>query len=89
MVYKKHVKNIFFYSQSDQINRHTIVGFLDSLDLLALGKKIKVKLVSPITKEEIGKAIPKLNTNKSTGTDGFAPELYKSMKAGPFAGVLF
>ena len=45
-----------------------------------LGKEINDKLVSPITVEEIEKAITSLNANKSPGTDGFPPEWCKSMK---------
>lgn len=76
--FEKYYKSL--YSQSDQVNRHTIAEFLNSLDLPTLGKEINDKLVSPITMEEIGKAISSLSSNKSPGTDGFPPEWYKSMR---------
>lgn len=61
-------------SQSEQVNNHSIAKFLSSLDLPTLGKDAIDKLISPITKEGISKAIYSLNTNKSPGTDGFPPE---------------
>ena len=70
----------YLYSQSEQVNNHSAAEFLSSLDLPTLGKEANDKLTSPITKEEISKAISSLNTNKSPGTDGFPPEWYKSMK---------
>ena len=68
------------YSQKEHSNETTILEFLNSLDLPVLGKEMNDKLVSPITVEEIEKAITSLNANKSPGTDGFPPEWYKSIK---------
>lgn len=67
------------YSQPERVNNQLIDEFLSSLDLPTLGKEANDKLTSPITKEEISKAISSLNTNKSPGTDGFPP-WYKSMR---------
>lgn len=58
--FDKYYKSL--YSQSDQVNRHTIAEFLNTLDLPTLGKEINDKLVSPITKKEID-MISSLNSN--------------------------
>lgn len=68
------------YTRREQAEKHTIIEFLNSLDLPSIGKEVNNKLIMPISKEEIDKAILSLNSNKSPGTDGFPPEWYKAMR---------
>lgn len=71
--FEKYYKSL--YSKREQADKHIIKEFLNSLDLPSIGKEVNDKLVLPISKEEIDKAISNLNSNKSPGTDGFPPRV--------------
>ena len=63
-------------SSSDDAKRR----FLNSLDLPSIGVVQYNSLVTPITPDEVSKAILRLKANKSPGADGFPSEWYRVFK---------
>ena len=77
-VFRNYYKEL--YTQTSVTNRGETKSFLDTLDLPSIGDIQNKQITSPITIEEIEKAIGKLKTSKAPGSDGFAPEWYKKFK---------
>lgn len=79
----KKIENIFrdyyvdLYAQKIAINRREVISFLDKLDLPSIGSRQNKQITAEITAEDIKKAIGKVKTSKTPGSDGFPAEWYK------------
>uniref|UniRef100_A0A3Q0RMJ3 Reverse transcriptase domain-containing protein n=1 Tax=Amphilophus citrinellus TaxID=61819 RepID=A0A3Q0RMJ3_AMPCI len=65
------------YSQPPSADVDQMKAFLEELDLPTIGKKHNDLLTSPITIADIKRAVNRLKTNKSPGSDGLPAEWYK------------
>ena len=74
-IFKNYYKTL--YSPLEHLNETEIRNYLLKLDLPTIDPHLSEALTSPITKEELDKAISKLKTNKSPGGDGYPNEWYK------------
>lgn len=74
-VFKTFYQNL--YTSENSINTEQLNAFFDKIAIPQITQKGKNKLETPLTEEEVKKAISAMKTGKSPGIDGFPAEFYR------------
>lgn len=73
---KEFYQNLYHKEEENLTSIEEIEGFVPDLDLPSLSDEETASLDSPLTRDELGVALGKLNSNKCPGTDRLPPEFY-------------
>ena len=77
-IFKQYYENL--YSQPDMPGEEEMDKYLDELDLPSIGEVQNAKITSAITVDEVTDAISSFKNGKSSGSDGFSIEFYKTFR---------